>query len=192
MRKCKHCGNDYLLNPKYSNKQKARSKFCSRNCQYVGKIKRNGGGWNKGMRFAEDRKCDVCPNVHRKVALYSKFNMTLCPKHYQQIKYNGRILWGEERPYKTTLERRQRDQKEIGKKWRRQVFERDDFTCQMCKVRGGQLEADHIKPYAYYPEVRWELSNGRTLCKPCHRQTPTYANKYKKIYEAEIRNLNNS
>jgi 5-methylcytosine-specific restriction endonuclease McrA len=33
------------------------------------------------------------------------------------------------------------------------------------------LEADHIKPWAYFPSLRFELSNGRTLCRPCHDKT---------------------
>ena len=58
--------------------------------------------------------------------------------------------------------------------WREAVFERDDFTCRFCGIHGGDLEADHIKQFAYFPELRFELSNGRTLCKVCHRKTPTY------------------
>lgn len=60
------------------------------------------------------------------------------------------------------------------KEWRKAVFERDDYTCQGCGVRGGDLQADHIKPFAWFPALRFELSNGRTLCVPCHRATPTY------------------
>ena len=62
----------------------------------------------------------------------------------------------------------------IYKEWRKSVFERDDYTCQNCSVRGGDLHADHIHPFALFPELRFDLSNGRTLCKPCHRKTPTY------------------
>lgn len=65
------------------------------------------------------------------------------------------------------------------KAWRTLVFERDDFTCQECGIKNGlgktvYFHADHIKPFAYYPEFRFEVSNGRTLCVPCHRKTPTY------------------
>lgn len=63
------------------------------------------------------------------------------------------------------------------KEWRTAVFERDDYTCQQCCVRGCYLEADHIKQFAYYPELRFEVSNGRTLCKECHKKTETYKNK---------------
>ena len=60
------------------------------------------------------------------------------------------------------------------KKWRKSVFQRDDYTCQFCGVRGGELHADHIQPFSIFPLLRWVLSNGRTLCKACHRTTPTY------------------
>ncbi len=63
------------------------------------------------------------------------------------------------------------------KEWRRAVFARDDWTCQMCGVRGGKLDADHIKPWSAYPELRYELSNGRTLCRPCHLKTDTWGHR---------------
>lgn len=62
--------------------------------------------------------------------------------------------------------------------WRESVFERDDWICQDCGQRGGNLNADHIKPFCDYPELRFELSNGRTLCKDCHVKTDTYGWKF--------------
>ena len=73
--------------------------------------------------------------------------------------------------------------------WREAVFERDDYTCQQCGVRGAELNADHypktlalvikennIKTLqeAILCEKLWDISNGRTLCVPCHRATDTY------------------
>lgn len=54
------------------------------------------------------------------------------------------------------------------KDWRRQVFARDNWTCIICLVRGGTLEADHIKPFSLYPDLRFDIPNGRTLCRDCH------------------------
>lgn len=53
--------------------------------------------------------------------------------------------------------------------WRTKVFERDLYTCQLCNEVGGYLQADHIKPFAIYPDLRLELSNGQTLCITCHK-----------------------
>ena len=66
------------------------------------------------------------------------------------------------------------------KLWRTAVFMRDNFTCQMCNKKesvSGKLEADHIKPWSLYPELRFAIDNGRTLCKECHKKTDTYLNK---------------
>ena len=52
--------------------------------------------------------------------------------------------------------------------WRKAVFERDDYTCQLCNSVGEYLHADHIKGFSEYPDLRFEISNGRTLCVECH------------------------
>lgn len=59
------------------------------------------------------------------------------------------------------------------REWRDAVFARDGFRCVLCGSR-GRLQADHIKPYSSHPELRHDMANGRTLCVPCHRATPTY------------------
>jgi 5-methylcytosine-specific restriction endonuclease McrA len=70
------------------------------------------------------------------------------------------------------------------RQWRSDVFTRDDFTCQKCFVRGGQLHAHHIKHFSKIIEDNniqsleeakvcqelWNINNGITLCETCHKQ----------------------
>lgn len=70
------------------------------------------------------------------------------------------------------------------KLWRTAVFERDKYICTECGVRSKkdfsiELNADHIKPFAYFPELRFAIDNGRTLCRKCHLETDTFGEKAK-------------
>ena len=84
--------------------------------------------------------------------------------------------------------------------WRKQIFERDNYTCQICgrKNKKGDkviIEADHIYPFskilddfditsieeAISCEELWDIENGRTLCRDCHKKTETWGiNQYTK------------
>jgi len=72
------------------------------------------------------------------------------------------------------------------RQWRCDVFERDNYTCQLCNQKGKYLEADHypkrfskiLEEYnirtlkeALNCEELWNINNGRTLCLKCHNST---------------------
>lgn len=72
------------------------------------------------------------------------------------------------------------------RQWRSDVFTRDNFTCQICGLRGTKIEADHFPKRfsviiqennissldeALNCEELWNLNNGRVLCVACHRPT---------------------
>lgn len=65
------------------------------------------------------------------------------------------------------------------RQWRTIIFERDNYTCIWCNKKGGKLNADHIKSFALYPELRFDIDNGRTLCIDCHKKTDTFGGKSK-------------
>ena len=57
--------------------------------------------------------------------------------------------------------------------WRQKVFKRDDYTCQVCGIKSGlgkrvYIQAHHIKEFSLYPDLIYDISNGKTLCKNCH------------------------
>lgn len=52
--------------------------------------------------------------------------------------------------------------------WRKAIIERD-MRCTKCGST-KHLEAHHIKPFASYPDLRFDLGNGITLCRSCHRK----------------------
>lgn len=59
-------------------------------------------------------------------------------------------------------------------RWRKGVFERDGYTCQLCGEYAGYIEAHHIKPVRKYPELIYEINNGMTLCLKCHGKVDKY------------------
>lgn len=44
-----------------------------------------------------------------------------------------------------------------------------DGACRRCGTTKG-LVAHHIKPWAKHPELRYDVANGETLCRSCHRK----------------------
>lgn len=70
------------------------------------------------------------------------------------------------------------------KTWREEVFKRDNYTCVICNTRASkgnriELHPDHIKPFCLFPELRFDVNNGRTLCKSCHMKTDTWGKNWK-------------
>lgn len=60
----------------------------------------------------------------------------------------------------------------LRKIWADEVKKRDKYRCQkpQCQSRNGIMHAHHILNYADYPESRFEVANGITLCERCHTE----------------------
>ena len=56
------------------------------------------------------------------------------------------------------------------RKWRENVLKRDNYTCQKCGIFNKNLNVHHLKSFAKFKELRYEINNGITLCIDCHRK----------------------
>lgn len=53
--------------------------------------------------------------------------------------------------------------------WRDGVYGRDHYFCRICGQHSGRLEAHHLFDWKRYPELRYNVDNGVTLCESCHK-----------------------
>lgn len=113
----------------------------------------------------KSKKCLECDNLILKRSTFCKTCANKGKRSPFYVHGKNSENWSEREVIKGTFKYR---------KWRKNVFERDNYTCQECGVLGGYLQADHIKPFALFPKIRFDINNGRTLCLKCHRNTSTY------------------
>lgn len=69
-----------------------------------------------------------------------------------------------------TYENRKLRNSAVRKEWTMNVFKRDFWTCQKCGFHGQKPDmiAHHVKPWSSHHELRFDVSNGITLCRACH------------------------
>jgi hypothetical protein len=51
--------------------------------------------------------------------------------------------------------------------WRNAVWKRDGWACSQCGTHRS-IVAHHIKPFSEFPELRFDVNNGQTLCRAHH------------------------
>ena len=82
-------------------------------------------------------------------------------------------MQGENHPQwikdRTKLAKRQERNDSAYKEWRMKVWMRDVFKCRIVNQDcNGRLEAHHILGWSLYPELRYNVNNGITLCQFHH------------------------
>ena len=135
--------------------------------------------WNKGLKGQFVHTKDSKRKISRKLKGVNIWSKGRIWTDEQKIKLKGRPAWnkglkgyhsGNQNPrWKggiTPTNRKIRESFEY-RAWRISVFRRDKFRCVKCGNKKN-IQADHIKPFRDYPELRFKISNGQTLCFPCH------------------------
>ena len=189
---CPICGKTYSKPSNWSNKTWLQNKYCSRACR----DKDPEFHRKRAIKISRTMKGIPKPKEHRLAISQGRRGIKFTEEHIKNLSsaLKGRVPWnknkkglqvawnkGKPSPWLrgekncnwrggiTSINKLLRDSPEY-KQWREAVFKRDDYTCQICGRRGVKLHADHIKPFSLYPELRFEVSNGRTLCVDCHRK----------------------
>jgi len=163
VRKCAFCAKEIYLPP---SKAMYKKSYCK------------GHAFKDAFNFP----CEVCAKkIYTQPAQLKYRSRRTCSRECRRILARKEVQEKRQGYTKHQLDRLARYSFEA-REWREAVFKRDDYTCQMCGVRGTYLEADHLKPWAYFPELRYKVNNGRTLCRPCHDTTKISAKEMREIY----------
>ena len=159
---CDKCGKERLL--RFSSYRKL-CKSCSMIGKYIGK-----NNPNYGKHHSEETKIKISKSKSgEKHPLFGKHRSD---KTKQKISAansgNKNPAWN---PNITNKERERKRNYPEYKEWRKLVYKRDLYTCQICKDnKGGNLVAHHIEGYNHNKNLRLINSNGITLCNKCHNK----------------------
>ncbi len=162
---CKYCGKKQMVSPAYANRP-----FCGRKCMslWMSENQKGQSHWNwQGGKWK--RYCIVCGKEFYfdkgdlKRRNISRIFCSVSCKAIYQHKGKGNPNWrGGIQPINLKI----RNSKEA-KEWKRKCIERDEHKCQKCGEIEG-LHIHHIKSFEEYPDLRFVLENGITLCNGCH------------------------
>lgn len=86
------------------------------------------------------------------------------------------------------------------KNWRKLVYERDNYTCEICNSNKNYLNCHHIITFASISETEklhtyedylncdalWDINNGITLCKNCHENIKGREKEFEKTFKDKI------
>jgi len=70
--------------------------------------------------------------------------------------------------------------------WKEAVLKRDQYKCQGSgELHTNKLHVHHIKNFIVFPELRFVVDNGLTLCWKCHALTLDYGVKHNRNWEGK-------
>ena len=136
----------------------------------VFKIKQQLGLTRSDIRANPLRQCKTCNKPFRwKGKKGGSFCSKVCYTKWQKTEENmgeKNPNWKDNAKHATFL--KQLSRSDEWKTWRKTVYERDNYTCELCQNRGGKLHPHHILRKVLFPEKIFDINNGITLCRKCH------------------------
>lgn len=181
--KCSNCGvefNTLTCNTKNSDGSIKQNLYCSTECKSEHQ-KTILKGENNPRYSSIEIECSFCKKpIYKTLNYIESRNNTFCSLECK-ADWQSEFLRGVNNPmYDCTISQEER---EIRRNfdgysyWRREVYKRDNYTCQICgHDKGGNLNAHHIDGYNWCKEKRLDIDNGVTLCDICQ------VHKFHRIY----------
>lgn len=121
--------------------------------------------WNKGLSglySKEHREKISIGNKGKKRSLETRKKMSESRKKLCSVKENN-PRWFKDRSKLKKSEDRRLDV--AVKHWRLAVYKRDNYCCKLKNEDCSKnIEAHHILPWRDFPELRYDINNGITLC----------------------------
>jgi len=77
------------------------------------------------------------------------------------------------------------------KDWRKRIYKRDKFKCQMPRCKSKfRLQAHHIRKWSSASALRYDVDNGITLCRECHDGINGFESHYESVFSEIVRKNN--
>lgn len=125
-----------------------------------------GNKYNKGGYIIKDTSKMGHPNKFKGKHLPEDYKNKIRQGHLRNKPYN----YIEDRSKLKTYGEANKDRRSSAYgSWRREVYKRDNYKCRIndCNCN-GRIIAHHILSYTKYPELRYNINNGITLCQFHH------------------------
>jgi len=178
---CEVCGK--LIIRGRDHKAFERAKFCSKNCYWKNLKGKESPNYKSELHTEEKVQCacgcgTLIPKLDKKyrIRLYVNGHTQIGKKRpdaitileKNRLQHKGSKHWNWKNG-KTPINHLLRHTSEYND-WRKAVYKRDNWTCQMCGIKQKHPVAHHLKPFNDYMELRFEIDNGITLCRSCHKK----------------------
>lgn len=205
---CESCGKEFLRYP--SDIRKSKRLFCSKECNYEykrseryrklsDKVNSDFKKWlykeyHDKKKSTTDLSKELYGNGNNSTTVRNWMKKLGVPIRSQSESQTGKLhsMYGvtgnKHHNYNPEISNKERMTKrnyQEYKDFRKKVYERDNYTCQVCSDdTGGNLVCHHLNGYHWDKGGRTEPDNGVTLCEGCHvRFHSIYGNRNNDLFQ---------
>ena len=190
-KKCETCSEIFYKNKYTTFKKWPHRKFCSSKCS-LAKAQKDRIGTKLSKEWCEKLSKAHMGQESWNKGTKTKLNCFFCKKDFyprngkiKNVKFCSLQCSGKSQRFKSRYANRgenhhnwkggvtnenEKIRRSVEyKKWRYEVLERDEHKCVNCGSEEN-IWVDHIKPFHLYVDLRFDVNNGRALCRDCDKE----------------------